>query len=256
MQSAAFKCVACAAAFGIALRSKNDTLIALTLTCITGTFVAMLPHHLAIPHTNNNTKKQNTTAANINNDADDTKHQNKDHYNGNNNNNKYTKHPRHQKSGNQFLVIPDVESYDRNPFPTRWRLVIEYNHMIGPVAVHFENGLRWGFLSACLSRHKKDLKAFIGKWNIFLEDYHRATASRNTTSKYTARAGRFLTNTFYLTLSSERVLLNDMLVGENLFKDDDEHHYDNEEEANDDEDMTKPRRRTYDDYDVSTTAIN
>jgi hypothetical protein len=144
----------------------------------------------------------------------------------------------YRRSGNQFLVIPDVESYDNNPFPTHWRLVIEYNDTIGPVAVHFENGLRWGFLSACLSRHKKDLKEFIKKWNIFLEDYHRDT------KKYAARAGRFFTDSFYLTLSSQRVLLNDMLVGENLFRHHDDHDHDNNEDTtSEDEDMTQPRRQ-------------
>ena len=102
-----------------------------------------------------------------------------------------------------FMVLP--RAYDA---PDE-RIVIEYNASVGPVAVNFENGTRWGFLSARMPRQRVEL----AKWEVFLQDYMRG-------GSIAARSGRFFADSVYITLSSDRVLLNDMLVGEGFLASD------------------------------------
>lgn len=197
---AVFETLACVAALGaLAMNGKHETVVAVTVTCIATTVIAsrLAPDALHILRRSKSEEKDQTPAV-----------------------------VRRRQTGNLFLVLPHVVSYEPRCTMScfegerdrpRWRLVIEHNDRVGPVTAHFENGASWGFLSACLPRHKPELANFVKKWNLFLEDY-----MRNGDSHTSARAGRFFSDSFYLTLCSERVLLNDMLVGEGYSPDDDD----------------------------------
>jgi hypothetical protein len=87
------------------------------------------------------------------------------------------------------------------------RLVIEYNMRVGPVAAHFDNGDKWGFLSAYV-RYKSVEGGLLTRWSLFLDDYMNFGVNN-----VTAVATHVCTDTMRLTVSSENVVLHEMIVG-------------------------------------------
>jgi len=110
-----------------------------------------------------------------------------------------------EKSENMFLVLPDV--YRPYGPVEKMRLVIEYNMRVGPVAAHFDNGDKWGFLSARV-RYKHIEGCFLTRWTLFLDDYMKLGVNN-----VTAVATHVWSDTMRLTLSSENVVLHEMVVG-------------------------------------------
>ena len=106
---------------------------------------------------------------------------------------------------NMFMVLPDV--YRPRGAVEKMRLVIEYNMRVGPVAAHFDNGDKWGFLSAYV-RYKNIEGGFLTRWSLFLDDYMKFGVNN-----VTAVATHVCEDTMRLTLSSENVVLHEMIVG-------------------------------------------
>lgn len=106
---------------------------------------------------------------------------------------------------NMFLVLPDI--YRPYGPDERMRIVIEYNMKVGPVATHFDNGDKWGFLSAHF-KHRNTNDCFITRWSRFVDDY-----MEKGVHNIAAIATHVSTDSMRLTLSSENVVLHDMVLG-------------------------------------------
>ena len=112
---------------------------------------------------------------------------------------------RPRKPANMFLVLPDV--YRPHGAVEKMRLVIEYNMRVGPVAAHFDDGDKWGFLSAYVI-YKNIEGGFLTRWSLFLDDYMKFGVNN-----VTAVATHVCEDTMRLTMSSENVVLHEMIVG-------------------------------------------
>jgi hypothetical protein len=104
-----------------------------------------------------------------------------------------------EKNAKMLLELPDV--YQPYGPEGKLRIVIEYNMQLGPVAAHFDNGDKWGF---CNVRHS----GFATRWTLFVEDYMNFGINN-----VTAIATHVCFDTMRLTLSSENVILREMLIG-------------------------------------------
>jgi hypothetical protein len=106
---------------------------------------------------------------------------------------------KNKTNAKMLLELPDVyRPYGSNE---KLRIVIEYNMQLGPVAAHFDNGDKWGFGNV---RHS----CFTTRWTLFVEDY-----MNDGINNVTAIATHVCLDTMRLTLSSENVILREMLIG-------------------------------------------
>ena len=110
-----------------------------------------------------------------------------------------------EKTENMFLVLPDV--YRPYGSVEKMRLIIEYNMRVGPVAAHLDNGDKLGFLSAHV-RYKNIEGCLLTRWTIFLDDYMKLGVNN-----VTAVATHVWSDAMRLTLSSENVVLHEMVLG-------------------------------------------